>query len=176
MSQKPTNHRKDRTGRRQAEQGFSLIELTIATAVLGLALLGIVKGNLRSERSSVELQRRAQQLDHAGTLLARLDGLPFGSGTTTATADQIVEFLRPDTPVYNGIAIPSLTQLRNSSPLIVQYVNRPDGVWQVQIDADLNGDGDTLDAFEGSADLFRIQVLCDGNPILQVLQGRDPNE
>lgn len=161
---------------RRAEQGFSLVELTLATAVLGLALLGIVQGNLRAEQSNADLLRRGQRLDHAATLIARLSGLGFGSGGDTASADQIAEVLQPSSPTFDGIELPTLTELRNKAPLVLQYAGSPDGTWEVWIETDLNGDGDTADPLEGSADLFCIRVLCDGELVLQQLCGREPNE
>jgi hypothetical protein len=46
-----------------------------------------------------------------------------------------------------------------------------DGVWEVRVNEDANGNG-VVDGAEDTFDLFRVEVLFDGRPVLRTFRSR----
>ena len=156
--------------------GFALVEMMLALALLGSSLLVAVQGVVASQQANTSLQRQSQALDHALTILSRLDAMNFGVGGGAATADQIADLLSPVLAAPLSPTPATLTEIENAAPLVTQYNTGLDGTWQVLVNRDIDANGAIDGPLDGDPDLLRVQVVLDGRQVLHRVFGREPNE
>jgi len=156
--------------------GFSLVEVMIVTAMMATVLTTIGVGLRSGHAANREMQRRSQLTLVCGEVMDRLCRIPFGAITdAAATAAQLNELFDDD----DDLGTATLCSLRvpaGNPGFSFDLDNFPfGGSFEVRVDDDLNGDGDTNDTFEGRDDLLRIQILHDGIPILESMRSISPS-
>ena len=153
---------------RPAPGGFTLIEVVITMVVISAVILGVGYTIFAVHGSAARLEGDQIGFGEAQTIVDTLLTLRLGRPTEAmATDDQVMEVLDSDT--WPGEI--SLHQVAKACPLTFELDGFPvPGLWRIEVDSDLNRDGDTDDACEGRPDLLRISVFHDEVELLTVIR------
>jgi len=159
--------RKNAKGRR----GFTVLEVMLVSSMMMAVLATVTVGIRAGHSANEELRRKAVLTAMSSDLMDRLFSINFG---TTAdpepTPDQLNE-LFDDDDFLGDISLSSMRILPGEEGYFFVFANFPyNGTWEVQVTADLNGDGDQDDEREGLDDLFRINLFYDGVLILESMR------
>lgn len=158
-------------GRR--EGGFTLIEVLISLIVLATVFIIVGGALISSVRRTAEMKERNLVVAQSWKFAERLQRIPYGSEVLTpATAVQLDALLDEDGDLGNV----TLWQIR--TPVGAEGLRfrlsgfEVEGNWEVQVNEDLNGDGDMDDHNEGVGCLTRIEVLFRGQTVLRTFRAR----
>ena len=181
-------------------KAFTLVETIFAFAVLltSMAIFGLVE--VGNTRASLDLKRKDVAFARGQAILERIQRLPFGAPNLPALMNAELDRLFGST---DDVRTLSLTQLRqrdtngdgvvDSGPIQFQLEGvEDDGLWEIHIDSDLDGNGVIDDrngdgavdsgpsvnmpTREGRNDLLRIEIVHDGRTVLKTIRSRTPNE
>ncbi len=183
--------------------GFSSVEAVLIMSMIGMATLSMGHSIMAGQKALGYVEDDTRILDQAQVLISRMTQIPFGSGAETAASAPALAMLvavendlfgsstgasganGQITQTFTGATV-TLTQVRLASPMSWQYAVQGrayyglGGTWQIIVDRDVNGDGDTLDPVElatsASQDLFRIEIRYDGRRVLRTVRTRQPSE
>ncbi|MAG54944.1 MAG: hypothetical protein CMJ83_01505 [Planctomycetes bacterium] len=191
--------------RQRRDAGFSAIEAVLMITLLGMATLSMAHTVVSGQRSLEHIEDDSRIVEQAQILMTRIAALPFGtSGEGPADTWDLLMLVAVENDAYGspygpgtsgtygpaqlywGTGALSLTQVRGVSPLQweysvnnVQYYGK-EGLWEIIVDRDLNGDGDLLDPMEVATataqDLLRVEIRFDGRRILRSIRSRNPTE
>lgn len=158
---------------RRTERGFTLIEVMIAVVVLATVFVVVGSVMLAGVKRTSEMRERNAIVTQSWKFAERLQRIPYGSEVASAaTAAQYDDLFDDDGNLGNV----SLTQIRTavgSDGLRFRLAGfEVDGDWEVQINEDLNGDGDADDVNEGTGGLVRIEVFFRGESVLRTFRAR----
>jgi hypothetical protein len=155
--------------------GFTLVEAAVVVAMMA-AILSTIGVGLRFGHVANRENQQKEQLTRVGSeLMERLFHVPFGATSDEpATAAQLNELFDGD----GDLGTATLCSLRvpaGKPGLRFELANFPfGGEFEVRVDNDLDGDGRISGGREGRGDLFRIEILHDGKPILESIRAAPP--
>jgi prepilin-type N-terminal cleavage/methylation domain-containing protein len=175
---------------RKGHTGFSLIEVILAFSILAVASTALGLVEISNSRRSQELKERDIAFGRGQAILERLLRMPFGQpDAATASAHDLDLVFGSDEDVRQV----SLTQLQqrdtdgdgvvDQEPIRFRLEGVEDkGLWEVHVDADLDGNGrieptlEGVDTREGRTDLLRVEIRRDERIVLRTLRARTPQE
>lgn len=180
--------------KRKGQSGFSLVEVVLTFAIMAVATTALGLVELSNSRRTQELKERDIAFGRGQAIMERILRMPFGSpGSGKATAAQYDILFGSDEDVRQV----SLTEVQqrdedgdgvvDDGPVTFTLEGVEDkGVWEVYIDADLDGngtiepviavDGVNIETREGRSDLMRIEIRRNGRTVLKTLRARTPQE
>lgn len=176
--------------KRKRQAGFSLVEVVLTFAIMAVATTALGLTELSNSRRTQELKERDIAFGRGQAIMERVLRMPFGApGATAATAAKYDILFGSDEDVRQV----SLTEVQqrdedadgvvDSGPITFTLEGVEDkGVWEVYIDADLDGNGaieplvDGIETREGRTDLLRIEIRRNGRTVLKTLRARTPQE
>ena len=176
--------------KRRKSQGFTLIEVILTFSILAVATIALGLTELSNARRSQYLKERDISFARGQAFMERILRMPFGGSDPNAmTADDFDNLFGSD----NDVRSISLTQLEqrdtdddgviDAEPIRFKLEGVEDsGVWEVFVDADLDGNGTIEDTVagvptrEGRGDLLRIEIRRNGRTVLKTLRARTPQE
>ena len=176
--------------KRRSRQGFTLIEVLITFAILAVATVALGLTELSNARRSQDLKERDISFARGQAFMERILRMPFGAPNPSAmTAGEYDTLFGSD----DDVRTISLTQLEqkdtdgdgkvDSGPIRFKLNGVEDsGVWEIYVDADLDGNG-TIETTlagvptrEGRGDLLRIEIRRNERTVLKTLRARTPQE
>lgn len=176
--------------RKPQQDGFSLVEVVLTFSILAIATTALGLVELSNSRRSQHLKQRDISFARGQAIMERILRVPFGTpGAAAATPQQLDILFGSDQDVRQL----TLTQIQQNdtngdgivddAPLTFTLEGVEDaGVWEVFIDADLDGNGtiepliDGVETREGRNDLLRLEIRRDGKTVLKTLRARTPQE
>jgi len=176
--------------RRNAQAGFTMIEVILTFAVLAVATTALGLTELSAARRQQELKARDIAFARGQAIMERVLRMPFGTpGASKLTNLQYDALFGTDADVRTM----TLTQIQqrdtngdgvvDTKPIQFKLEGVEDaGVWTVFVDSDLDGNGviepniDGVETREGRTDLLRIEILRNGKTVLRTIRSRTPQE
>lgn len=157
--------------RRRFARGFSMLEVLLVASMMMTVLTTVGVGLRSGHASKREMERRAQLTLVAGELLDRLFRIGYGNADDAgASGAQLTELFDGDSELGTA-TLTSLRVAAGSEGHSFALDAFPwGGLFEVRVDADLNGDGDEDDEREGRPDLLRINILWNGGVVLESLR------
>lgn len=143
----------------RGERGFTLLEMTLVSVLMVVVFSTLAIGLRAGHLANQEIERRTAQTLVADDLIDRLFRIDFGQPTDgAASASQLTTLFDDDEDLGNA----TLTNLRvysGATGFQFELANFPwPGAFEVNVHSDLNGDGDLLDANEGTTEVYRIDI------------------
>ena len=124
-------------------------------AVFTALALGVRSGHT----ANAEIERRTALTIVADDIMDRLFRIDYGQSTDGAASAAELSELFDDTEAFGTATLESLHAYSGSTGYQFELANFPwPGQFQVIVTSDLNGDGDELDANEGTDNVFRINI------------------
>ena len=151
--------------------GFTVLEVMLVTSMMMTVLATVTVGIRAGNTANEELRRKSVLTAMSGDLMDRLFAINFGrDGDLPATPEQLNE-LFDDDDFLGDVTLSSLRVAPGIEGVSFQFANFPyNGIWEVQVTADLNADGDEEDTREGRDDLFRLNIFYDDVLILECMR------
>jgi prepilin-type N-terminal cleavage/methylation domain-containing protein len=175
----PSNHRSPARPeqapgpRDRREGGFTLIEVMIALLVLATAFIVVGGALISGVRRTAEMKERNLVVAQAWKFAERLQRIPYGSEILTpATAEQLDDLFDDDGDLGNVTLYQVQTPVGSEGLRFRLSGFEVEGDWEIQVNEDLNGDGDTDDHNEGTGCLTRIEILFRGQTVLRTFRAR----
>lgn len=157
--------------RRRLQRGSSLVETMLVASLMATVLTTIGIGLRAGHSSRREMQRKVALTAVASELLDRLERIPFGNdGDAGASGGQLDELFDGDTDLGSATLISLRGAPGAEGPSFALQDFPWGGMFEVRVDADLNGDGDEDDDREGRPDLLRINILWDGKLLIESIR------
>jgi prepilin-type N-terminal cleavage/methylation domain-containing protein len=157
----------------KGEKGFTLIEVMLSTAVLATVFVVVGSAMVSSIQRTSEMKERNIVVAQSWKFAERLQRIPYGSvSDSTATASQYDNLFDDDGNLGNVTLRQIKTDVGEEGLKFRLSGFEVDGDWEIQVDEDLNGDGDTDDANEGTGGLLRIEVFFRGRSVLRTFRAQ----
>jgi len=174
----------------KSEAGFSLIEVILTFSILAVATTALGLVELSSAQRSQDLKSRDIAFARSQAIMERILRMPFGApGATAPTAAQLDMVFGSDEDVRAVSLMQLQQQDRNGDGIVDDPPFRfhlkgveDRGLWEVFVDADLDGNGriepvvDGIPTREGRNDLLRLEIRRNGKTVLKTLRARTPQE
>jgi hypothetical protein len=155
--------------------GFTLIEMTLVGALMVAIFSTFVLGLRAGHAANREIERSNAITLVADDIMDRLFRINYGQVTDGAASAAQLTALFDDNEDLGTASLMSLKVFAGAVGYQFKLGNFPwPGTFEVRVTADLNGDGDELDANEGTANILRIDILFDGKRYLSAMRAR-PN-
>lgn len=151
--------------------GLTLLELTLAMAVLSVAIMALLSTVISSLRLQESTRERMKAYNAARALLERMRGEPFNEIFARYNADPSDDPGGPGTAPGNAFTVPALPAVSGGTVGRILFPTDPSGNLREDVDdpamgmpggRDLNGDG-VIDAVShgGDYELLPVRVLVE---------------
>ena len=129
--------------RRIRQGGFTALEVMLVTSMMMTVLATVTVGVRAGNNANEELRRKSVLTAMSSDLMERLFAINFGQVTDPpATPEQLSE-LFDDDDFLGNVTLSSLRVNPGEEGFRFQFANFPyNGIWEVQVTSDVNGDGD----------------------------------
>jgi len=162
-----------RSARHARNAGFTLIEMTLVSALMVAIFSTFVLGLRAGHAAAKEIERSNAVTLVADDVMDRLFRIDFGRPTDGAASAAQLTALFDDDENLGSATLCSLRVFAGAKGYQFKLANYPwPGTFEVRVTADLNGDGDELDANEGTMNLLRVDILYDGKRVLSSVRAR----
>lgn len=157
---------------KKREGGFTLIEVMLSTCVLATVFVVVGNAMVSSVQRTVEMKQRNIVVTQSWKFAERLQRIPYGAGDADATAAQY-DNLFDDDGNLGDVSLRSIRTEVGEEGMRFRLIGfEVDGDWEVQVNEDLNGDGDTSDVNEDTGGLMRIEVFFNGRSVLKTYRAQ----
>jgi prepilin-type N-terminal cleavage/methylation domain-containing protein len=139
--------------------GFTLLEMMLVSVLMVVVFSTLAIGLRAGHLANQEIERRTAQTLVADDLIDRLFRIDFGQPTDGAASGSQLTTLFDDDEVLGNVTLSNLLVFSGATGFQFELANFPwPGAFEVSVHADLNGDGDLLDANEGTSEVYRIDI------------------
>ncbi len=139
---------------KKGEQGFTLIEIMIASAILATGLMALAASVLYAQRLNIVASETHQAVQAARSLVENMRGQDFRNLYIRFNEDPLDDPNGMDTAPGNTFAIDGLAGLGGLDAGVITL-----DLDETALETDLNGDGDEIDTIENSDVESTYQLL-----------------